>query len=483
MTTNLTVRWLLGLFGLLLPLALLARNVDLATVPTRSTVQLTIYNSEDLTLVRETRVVTFKQGVNPLQFSWANTLIDPTSVELKFREPKAGLEMLDTTFPHDKPQMLYWNVHSDANREATIEISYFTSGISWAADYVAIADADEKTLRLESFVRVTNRSGEDYENAQVRLVVGTINLMEKIAELAKVPVGRVEELKREEYRDLRQKAARKMMAPAPAAPTMMAADMAGAAQELEMAAPKEIIKEGLSEYFIYTIEGTETVPNGWAKRLRSFEAAGVPMTVEYRYRPREYGEQLTRLYLLRNDTASKLGSTPLPDGMLRVFRANGRDGLSYLAAQNLKYVPIGDKIELNLGPDPAVVFELLKQKVYRDNLWFQIKGGNLYRKLGEDGFKLELDSQVAGWDEHTVYRQKIRNYTRKPINVQIRREYAGDVVFRSRLNPTLHDFQTVQFETAIPAGGKAELDYEVIARLGYNQKQNRVELQAGDVTR
>ena len=169
--------------------------------------------------------------------------------------------------------------------------------------------------------------------------------------------------------------------------------------------------------------------------------------------------------------------------MLRVFRANGRDGLSYLAAQNLKYVPIGDKIELNLGPDPAVVFELLKQKVYRDNLWFQIKGGNLYRKLGEDGFKLELDSQVAGWDEHTVYRQKIRNYTRKPIHVQIRREYPGDIVFRSRLNPTLHDFQTVQFETDIPAGGKAELDYEVIARLGYNQKQNRVELQAGEVSR
>ncbi|MDS4028357.1 MAG: hypothetical protein RKO25_15440 [Candidatus Contendobacter sp.] len=481
MTSNLTVRWLLCLFGLLLPLALPARNVDLATVPTRNTVQLTIYNSEDLTLVRETRVVTFKQGVNPLQFSWANTLIDPTSVELKFREPKTGLEMLDTTFPHDKPQMLYWNVQSDANREATIEISYFTSGISWAADYIAIADADEKTLRLESFVRVDNRSGEDYENAQVRLVVGTINLVEKIAELAKVPVGRVEELKREEYRDLRQQAARKMMAPP--APASMA--VAGAAYDMvaEMEAPKEIIKEGLSEYFIYTIEGTETVPNGWAKRLRSFEAASVPMTVEYRYRPREYGEQLTRLYLLRNDTASKLGSTPLPDGMLRVFRANGRDGLSYLAAQNLKYVPIGDKIELNLGSDPAVVFELLKQKVYRDNLWFQIKGGNLYRKLGEDGFKLELDSQVAGWDEHTVYRQKIRNYTRKPINVQIRREYAGDIVFRSRLNPALHDFQTVQFETGIPAGGKAELDYEVVARMGYNQKQNRVELQTGEAGR
>ena len=325
MTHNepMTVRWLLACSPCCCRWRPLARNVDLATVPARSTVQLTIYNSEDLTLVRESRVVTFKQGVNPLQFSWANTLIDPTSVELKFREPKTGLEVLDTTFPHDKPQMLYWNVQSDANREATIEISYFTSGISWEADYLAIADPEEKTLRLESFVRVRNQSGEDYENAQVRLVVGTINLVEKIAELAKLPVGRVDELKREEYRDLRQKAARKMMAPAP----ILEATGAMAADSAEMEAPKEIIKEGLSEYFIYSIEGTETVPNGWAKRLRSFEASNVPLTVQYRYRPREYGDQLVRLYLLRNDTASGLGVTPLPDGMLRVFRANGRDGL------------------------------------------------------------------------------------------------------------------------------------------------------------
>jgi hypothetical protein len=471
----------LSLFGLLLPLFAMAGNVDLATVPARSSVQLTIYNSEDLTLVRERRIVTFKQGVNPLQFSWANTLIDPTSVELKFRQPNAGLTVLDTTFPHDKPQMLYWNVQSAANQEAVIEISYFTSGISWAADYVAIADAEEKTLHLESRVRVNNNSGEDYENAQIRLVVGTINLVEKIAELARAPTGRLNELRKEEYGQLRQQAARKMMAPA--APMMELAAGGAMADEAEMQAPKEIIKEGLSEYFIYTIEGAETVPNGWAKRLRSFEASPVPMSVEYRYRPREYGDQLVRLYLLRNDAASKLGITPLPDGMLRVFRANGRNGLSYLATQSLKYVPIGDKIELNLGADPAVIFELAKQKVYRDNLWFQIKGGNLYRKLGEEGVRLELDSQIAGWDEHAVYRQKIRNYGSKPITVQIRREYPGDVAFRSRLNLTLHDFRTVQLTTDVPAGDKANLDYEVISRQGYNQKQNRVELQSGDAGR
>jgi hypothetical protein len=54
--------------------AVRAENVDLSTVPAQNTVQLTIYNSEDLTLVRETRKVTFKPGANPLEFRWANTL-------------------------------------------------------------------------------------------------------------------------------------------------------------------------------------------------------------------------------------------------------------------------------------------------------------------------------------------------------------------------------------------------------------------------
>ena len=76
-----------------------AENVDLSTVPVRNTVQLTIYNSEDLTLVRETRKVSFKPGANPLQFSWANTLIDPTSVELRFLTHGEKLTLLG----HDLP--------------------------------------------------------------------------------------------------------------------------------------------------------------------------------------------------------------------------------------------------------------------------------------------------------------------------------------------------------------------------------------------
>jgi hypothetical protein len=450
-----------------------ARNVDLSTVPDRQSVQLTIYNSEDLTLVRESRVVSFKTGINPLQFSWANTLIDPTSVEMKFPGQTDGLEVLDTTFPHDKPQMLYWNVYSDRDREARIEIEYFTSGIGWAADYIAIADRDEKHLQLESFVRVQNNSGEDYENAQVRLVVGTINLVEKIAELAQLPVARVAEMEETEYRARRQQAAKSMMARDEA---LMAAPAPAAGMPAE---PKQIIKEGLSEYFIYTIEGTETVPTGWSKRLRSFAAEQVPLKVQYRYRVPEYGEQLARLYLLTNDTESKLGTTPLPDGQVRIFRDNGRDGLSYLAAQSIQYVPIGDKIELNLGADPEVIFELIKLRSFRDTVWMHIRGGTIYRRVDEPGVRIEINSEVAGWDEHQVASQRIRNYSGKPIDVEIRREYAGDVVFRSQLGAKLHDYRTVEFSTTVAPAERVDLQHEVIQRQGYNQKQERVELQEG----
>ena len=53
-----------------------AADIDLVTIPRREGTQLTIYNSEDITMVREHRLLTVKRGVNRIQFSWANTLID-----------------------------------------------------------------------------------------------------------------------------------------------------------------------------------------------------------------------------------------------------------------------------------------------------------------------------------------------------------------------------------------------------------------------
>ncbi|HOW71072.1 MAG TPA: hypothetical protein PKY77_10760 [Phycisphaerae bacterium] len=447
----------------------LARNIDLSTVPTRDTVQLTIYNAEDLTLVRETRRMTFKKGVNPLQFSWANTLIDPTSVQLRFPKDADKLELLDTTYPHDKPQMLYWNVQSEVDGEAGVEITYFTSGLTWSADYVCITNPDETQMNIAGYVRVFNRSGEEYENAQVRLVVGTINLVEKIAELAQRQYGKpVESLAEGEQRQVRVKAAG----------DVLTATLAPAAAPAP-SKPKEIAKEGLGEYFIYTVEGTETIPNGWSKRMLSFEGKEIPFKIQYRYRPAEYGEQMVRMFLLKNDKESKLGTTPLPDGVVRVYRDNGREGLSFKVQQSIKYVPIGDDIELNIGPDPEVIHEWVKLKCWRDSFWFKLKGVDIYRNL-EGEHKIEIDDQLVGWEDHIRYVERIRNYRTKPVDVEIRRSFGGHTFFASRLEPTLHDYQTVQMTANCPPGKKTELAYHIRTLQGYLEKQKNVTLETGD---
>jgi len=455
--------------------AVRAENVDLSTVPTRNTVQLTIYNSEDLTLVRETRKVSFKPGANPLQFSWANTLIDPTSVELRFLSHKDKLTLLDSTFPHAKPQMVYWNIQSEMDGEAMVEITYFTSGISWSADYLCIANPAETDLGLEGFVRVHNNSGEEYEDAQVRLVVGRINLVQKIAELARITPEKVAEMDELQRAKFKAPALRKAMdMPMPASPAIMAA-------ESKTEEPKQVAKEGLGEYFIYTIEGTETIRNGWSKRMRSLEAAKAPFKIQYRYRPAEYGDQLVRMYLLTNDKDSTLGATPLPDGMVRVFRQNGRDGLSFLVAQAVKYIPIGDKIELNLGPDPEVIFELIKLRTWRDNLWVQLHGASVFSKVGETGVVVEINSSVVGWDDHTIFSQRVRNYTKKPIDLEVRRTFPGHIVFRGDLPAKNHDYQTVEYTATVKPAEKIDLLYEIIQHQGWLAKQNNVTIEKAQV--
>jgi hypothetical protein len=442
-----------------------AQNIDVSTLPPRDSVQLTIYNSEDITLVRETRHVTVKQGDNVLQFSWANTLIDPSSLALTFLERANELELVDTVFPHDRPQALYWNVRSKFDGDAVVAISYFTSGITWSADYVGVTSDDESSMTFDGFVTIANGSGEDYAGASVRLVVGTINLVEKIRDLASRGLVPADAVTKSEAR-LRDM-------PAPAAE----AGRAVLSEALSSIEAKEIVKEGLSEYFIFTVPGEETIRNGHAKRMRLFEGTKVPVKTVYRYRPVEYGDQLVKLFLVKNDKASTLGDSPLPDGTVRLFRRQPTGGLSVIGFVPTKYVPIGQEFEFNLGRDPQVLFERLATKTWRDDFWF--KRGNqdkLYSPTKGD--KVNDNDTVVGWNDHYARVERVRNYRGAPINVEFRFPIGGDVTFVSGLNPTLFDFQTPDFKASIGAGERKDLAYEIVSRQGSNATQNAVKLEA-----
>ena len=415
-------------------------RINVVTLPGRDSVQLTIYNSVDLTLVKETRLLTFRKGLNRLEFSWANTLIDPTSVEFHALTHADAVDVLDVSFPPRAANTLEWRINSEFAGEVQVEIRYFTSGINWSADYVAEVNKAEKLMDLGGYVRVNNNSGEDYENAQIRLVVGVIRLVEDIANLAKMgrpgaqppvalPAATVA------YADAKQEMAKRVRGLEPRA--------AGA--------PAEIVKEELSEYFLYTVEGRDTIPNGWSKRMPSFQARQVPITSYYKYEHENWNDRVMRFYRFKNDQASKLGKEPLPDGAVKAFRLVSDDQLySFVGRTAVKYIPLNEQIELELGNDLEVMVKPALMDWVKTDLQFDNNGN------------------VKGWTLKETWEFEVQNSKDIDAVVDIRRNFGGDWAITTQAQYEKVDANKVKFVLPLKPREKQKFSYQVTTRYGTN---------------
>ena len=395
-------------------------KIDLVTLPSRDTVQLTIYNSADMTLVRESRALTLKDGKNKLQFSWANTLIDPTSLEMMPKANADKIDITDLTYPPRVRNLGLWNIQSGISGKVPVEITYLTSGLSWRAFYMGTLTENEETMRLQGYVRVTNNSGEDYENAQTRLIVGKVHILDEIAELARrqYPYGRPGQIE-PEMDGLKRKleVAKRVMSLERAA---------GLASHLKL---KEITKEGLSEYFLYTIEGTETIPTGWSKRLLSFDVDEVPVVNLYKYEEQRYGKSVVRFLNFKNDKEHELGETPIPGGMLKVYKSVGNEGhLSYTGQSSFKYVPVDEDIELNLGTVANVVVEPKLMDFKTENYRFDKRGN------------------ISGWDEIRAFNIEVKNTRDIDTKVEIKRNF-NTSYWKLAKSGDFGEFETVDKDT------------------------------------
>ncbi len=413
--------------------------VDLVTIPRRKGVQLTIYNSEDITMVREHRLLTVKQGINRIQFSWANTLIDPTSIDFRILDKVDKVDLIDTTFPAGRIDALQWNIRSQIAGKIPVEIRYFTSGITWKADYVGIANQDETKLNLTGYVRVLNNSGELYDNAQTRMVVGTINLVEKIADLATRPPPQQPGKDSSSYRNRPEEDRQVIREEFGRAVDRLSTGRVPADGPVKRA--KQVVKEGLSEYFLFTIEGREEIKDKEPKRLVSMKVAEVPLECIYKLTDRDGGKQFTKYYRFKNlkllDDAGQekqlsdmenLGVSPLPDGAVRLFSEYRNKDLAYVGGTTTKYVPIGDRVEVNVGRDRDItIVRRLKDRQITNVVARQ------YKRRLDDEFVLYYD--LIDFDETLFYEEEI--VSGKPVDVEteVERKFDASVVLWSEDQP------------------------------------------------
>ncbi|MCL1909480.1 MAG: hypothetical protein FWG05_00925 [Kiritimatiellaeota bacterium] len=301
-------------------------RVKLITMPPRERVEIQLEN-ENATLVEEERIVPLTAtpaGTEPNQvdFSWANTRIDPDSIVFRVLGPadpvkNAGMEtrVLSVSYPPGE-DALVWQVAASQSGSARVRISYILGNLSKSFNYRIVAANDEQSLTLAQYIRLRNSANEEFLS---NLAPGEgANLWAGWGREFSRPVG-LNETK----------------------------------EMLALKAEKVPVRK------TYTADASAI---GYIDRPKN------KLRIEARY-------------VVENTAAANLGASPLPAGKARIFiEPSNPDApgasTAFLGEDWGKFTPIGDELELNLGTaqDIAVVRTIDKTENIR-------VAGNLFDRV------------------------------------------------------------------------------------------------------
>ena len=356
-------------------------QVQLVTAPGRDAVELTIYESEDLTYAKERRNITLRKGTNLIQFSWAGTQIDPTSVQLTSISDPEKTRVKEAIFPKHLNNAIQWSVESTDGGANVVEVSYFIRGLRWHADYMMFVNSEETLLRLSGRFTLINRSGEDFEDVSARLVVGDIHLVSE--------------------KQL-QESLRRLGSISSKSAAISGGRVVGRGRSSRQQA------EALSEYYMFAVPGKNTLENGWTKKIEAMDVQDIPLEVVYRYSPNE--QLVRRMYAFVNNAESRLGKEPLPAGAARVFMVDSKGQVEFVGSNRLEFSPVSKEIKLDLGHELAVTVERKRMDFKKMNLAYNDDGDVSHfdteeeirieaRNFRPESVKLELPERIGGqWE-------------------------------------------------------------------------------------
>ncbi len=292
-----------------------------------------------------------------------------------------------------------------AGGKQTVELSYLSGGLSWKADYVANLTTDGKSLDLNGWVTLTNRSGTGFDNATLQLVAGTVNRV-------RAPEQRV-------YA---------MAAPAPGAKSMQAT------------------QEALMDYHLYSFEQATSIADNQTKQLALLSASAVPVRREYllagndwyyRERYAQSGQKLKPAVFLEFDNKGGQLGKPLPAGIVRVYARDSKGAAQFVGEDRIAHTAKNEKLKLRLGE----AFDITAERRQTG-----------YRKIADN-------VSESSW------RIDLRNAKDEAVSVKIQEPLPGEweIVQESQKHDK-DSARSASWDVAVPQGGAAILEYTVRVR-------------------
>jgi hypothetical protein len=287
-----------------------------------------------------------------------------------------------------------------------VELSYLTSGLSWKADYVANLSTDGKSLDLNGWVTLTNRSGAGFDNTTLQLVAGTVNRVRPPqAQMAYA------------------------MAPAPARAKAM-----------------EATQESLMDYHLYSFERPTSIADNQTKQLALLSANAVPVRREYLlagndyyYRDRygQIGQKLKPAVFLEFENKGGQLGKPLPAGIVRVYARDSKGAAQFVGEDRVEHTAKNEKLKLRLGEAFDITAER-KQTSYK---------------------------RIADNVSESAWRIELRNAKDEAVVVKVQEPMPGDwEMVQESQKHAKESARVASWNVALPAGGSAVLEYGVRVR-------------------
>ena len=169
------------------------------------------------------------------------------------------------------------------------------------------------------------------------------------------------------------------------------------------------------------------------------------------------GSEPIRFVSFANDTEHELGETPIPNGTVKIYgRADAEGHLSYAGGTEAKYIPVGEEVELNLGPARLVKVEPVLMETRTENYVFDSK------------------RNVTGWDEVRTWKVDVTNARTLQVDIEVTRGFEtpqweltvneGAAVYEK------HDVTHARFKLSVAPRSKNAFTYTVTTYHGVREE-------------
>lgn len=296
---------------------------------------------------------------------------------------------------------LVWLVENQGKEKQNIEVSYLANGIKWEADYVLSLDRDEETASLNGWVTLDNKSGRSFENANLKLVAGDVNVV-------------------------KPQVMRKNM-------DMMA---------MESAPASGMTQEELFEYHLYSLGRNINIKNKQMKQVSLLNAPKINIKKELVSSFGSYGHVNQRRDLFEQDVLAYISfvneeksglGLPLPKGTIRAYQSSMDGSKVFIGEDRVGHTPVNRDVKLKLGKS----FDVKVERTLVDSY-------NVSNKTWRQSWEIEVHNSKKASQKITLHERFPADWEIVSSSHEYKKNSARNISFDIKVEP--ESVRTVKYE-------------------------------------